>query len=76
MYYVYLLRDRKTKETYIGYTADLKRRLQEHAHRNPELLYYEAYKTEKDGRIREQKLKQRGQAIRWLKERLQYSFEK
>ncbi len=60
MYYVYVIRNRKSRETYIGYSDDLKRRLREHKDKNPELLYYEAYKSEKDARIREKKLKQRG----------------
>ena len=30
MYYVYLLKEKKTGKHYIGYTADLKRRLSEH----------------------------------------------
>ena len=74
MYYVYLTRNRKTMETYIGYTKDLVRRFKEHKDKNPELLYYEAYKSEKDARLRERKLKQRGYGIRRLKERLKYSF--
>ena len=74
MYYVYLIRDKQTKETYIGYTNDLKRRLKEHQDKNPELIYYEAYKSEKDARKRELKLKQRGQTIRRLKERLKDSI--
>lgn len=74
MYYVYLLRNKKTKEVYIGYTKDLRRRLLEHHAKNPELLYYEAYRAEKDARQRELKLKQRGQGVRRLKERLKQSF--
>ncbi len=74
MYYVYLIRNKYTKETYIGYTSDLKRRFQEHKNKKPELLYYEAYQSEKDARIREFKLKQRGYGVRRLKERLEYSL--
>ena len=70
MYYVYLLRDIISKKTYIGYTKDLKRRLREHKRKKPELVYYEAYKNKDDARRREQKLKQRGQTVRRLKERL------
>jgi len=40
----------------------------------PELIYYEAYKNEKDAREREKKLKQRGQTVRRLKERLKHSL--
>lgn len=74
MYYVYLIRNRTTKITYIGYTNDLRRRVKEHKDKNPELLYYEAYKSEKDARNRELKLKQRGYGIRRLKERLKNSL--
>ena len=70
MYYVYLVRNKKTKNIYVGYTANLKRRIYEHKDKNPELIYYEAYKNEKDARTREMKLKQYGQTIRRLKERL------
>ena len=70
MYYVYLIRNKKTKNIYVGYTANLKRRIYEHKDKNPELMYYEAYKNEKDARTREMKLKQYGHTIRRLKERL------
>ena len=40
----------------------------------PDLIYYEAYKSKKDAYNREQKLKQRGQSIRWLKERIKNSL--
>ena len=74
MYYVYLIRNRITKNTYIGYTNNLVRRMKEHKDKKPELLYYEAYKSEKDARIRELKLKERGYGVRRLKERLKYSL--
>jgi len=74
MYYVYLLQNKITKETYIGYTNNLERRVNEHKNKNPELIYFEAYRSEKDAKDREMKLKQRGQTIRRLKERLRYSF--
>ncbi len=74
MYYVYLLKTSTIQGTYIGYTNDLERRLREHRNRNPQIIYYEAYRDELDARDRERKLKQRGQAIRRLKERLKYSL--
>ena len=74
MYYVYLLKNRLKDEIYIGYTEDLRRRLKEHKDEKPELAYYEAYKSEKDARMREIKLKQHGQTKRRLKERLQSSL--
>ena len=76
MYYVYLIRNLKTGNTYIGSTNDLKRRLQEHRNKKPDLIYYEAYKDEIDAREREKKLKKRGQTVRRLKERLKYSLRK
>lgn len=75
MYYVYLIKNLKTKETYIGYTDNLKRRFREHGDKNPDLIYYESYKNKKDAQIRERQLKQRGQGIRWLKRRIKYSLE-
>ena len=76
MYYVYVIRNNRTRDTYIGYTNNLERRIREHRYRNPDLLYYEAYKAAEDARGRERQLKQRGQAIRWLKNRLRHSLEK
>lgn len=75
MYYVYLIKDRVKNETYIGYTDNLKRRLKEHWVKSPELIYYEAYKVKGDATLREYKLKQRGQTVRRLKERLINSLE-
>ena len=74
MYYVYLLNNRVTSGTYIGYTRDLKRRFVEHHPKEPELVYYEAYKSIEDARGRERMLKQRGQTARRLKERLKNSI--
>lgn len=74
MYYIYLIKNQKTRECYIGYTSNLRRRFEEHGDKNPELVYYEAYQAEEDARMRERKLKQRGQSIRWLKSRLKYSL--
>lgn len=74
MFYVYILRNRTKDELYIGYSDNLKRRFKEHKSKNPELIYYEAYKSEKDARVREIKLKQHGQTKRRLKERIQFSL--
>ncbi len=75
MFYTYIIRNRKTKETYIGFSDNLRRRLKEHKNKNPDLIYYEAYKNEKDARSRERQLKKRGQAIRWLKSRIRHSLQ-
>lgn len=75
MYFVYLLKvSIPRKIYYTGYTNNLQRRIKEHKDKNPQLVYYEAYKSEKDARNRERKLKQRGQTMRRLKERLKFSL--
>ncbi|MCA9362828.1 GIY-YIG nuclease family protein [Candidatus Kaiserbacteria bacterium] len=84
MNYVYVLRSKVDKELYIGSTNDLRRRLSEHNEgkvystrlRIPfELVYYEAYLSENDARIRESRLKQRGQARVHLLNRLKDSLQ-
>ena len=72
MFYVYYLKT--LNGTYIGYTKDLRRRIYEHRSKKPELVYYEAYRDERDAQHREKILKQRGQSIRRLKERLRWSL--
>jgi putative endonuclease len=82
MHYVYLLKDRFGK-LYIGYTSNLKKRLQEHARgkskylslRRPvKLIYYEAYLSEIDARERERKLKKFKNIYSGLKSRLKNSL--
>ena len=83
MFYVYILKSKKDLELYTGSTNDLKRRFEEHNNgkvfstrlRVPfELIYYEAYKSEKDARIREHNLKLRANALSQLKRRLKHSL--
>ena len=74
MYYVYVLQNPQTKETYVGYTEDLKRRIVEHSWRKSELVYYVAYKLEKDARTRERMLKLRGKSVKSLQMRLKDSL--
>ena len=75
MYYVYVLYDKKRQKPYIGYTSDLNRRLEEHrAKKDPVLIYFEAYVSEKDARLREQKLKAHGSGWVELKKRLIHSL--
>ena len=78
MYYVYLLIDNNGKK-YIGYSADLKRRMQEHKlgkvyttkrMDRPTLLYYEAYTDLESAKERERKLKQFGSSYKGLIKRL------
>ncbi len=73
----------KDGDLYIGSTNDLRRRLAEHqagksfatSPRRPlKLVYYEAYAAEEDARMRESRLKQRGQARVQLINRLAVSL--
>ncbi len=66
MYYVYVLRSKKDKRHYIGFSIDLKKRYEEHSlgkvkatsYRRPlELIYYECYKDRKIAQRRERQLK-------------------
>lgn len=84
MYYVYIIRSKIDGNLYLGSTKDLKKRFTEHnngkvfstKHRKPfELVYYEAYKAEKDARSREQSLKLRTNAFNQLKRRIHESLK-
>jgi len=79
MFYVYVLRSRKDHRMYTGYTSDLKRRFSEHNNggtratkpRTPfDLLYYEAYSSQADAKLRERRLKHSAGARTALKRRL------
>jgi len=79
MFCVYLLKSSKGNDLYVGFTNDLKRRVKEHNNglvsstksRKPfELIYFEAYKSEKDARLREKNLKLRSRAFAQLKKRI------
>ena len=84
MYYVYVLCSTHTKELYVGYTSDLRRRLKEHLEgrnrstRRTEgswrLIYYEAFLEKSDAFKREQRLKEHGRARQELFKRLQASL--
>ena len=78
MYYVYILQSKKDKRWYTGFTADLRKRFQEHndgrevstKSRGPFILiYYEACLNSGDARSREKYLKS-GMGKRYLKNRL------
>lgn len=84
MFYVYVLQSDTDNGLYIGFTADLKRRLREHragasmstAHRGPWMLvYYEAYLEESDALGRERFLKS-GAGRTYLKKQCRHHFEK
>lgn len=77
MHYVYMLKKPGTKLIYIGYSADLKRRMREHQDREHPgwiLVYYEAYLAEADARGRERVLKHYGNVQQLLKKRLRKSL--
>jgi putative endonuclease len=84
MHYVYVLHSQTDCGLYIGYTADLRRRFDQHqsglarstAHRRPwRLIYYEAYLEEEDARGREKFLKS-GAGRRFLRKQCRYYFAK
>lgn len=83
MFYVYILQSLKDNRLYIGYSDDLKRRVQEHnsgknkstRHRKPfKLVYYEAYQSKLDAENRETNLKLFGRALGGLKRRIKLSL--
>lgn len=77
MYYVYVLKNSRTKRFYIGYTSDLKQRLNQHQSKDSDwiLVYYEAFGSESDARNRERKLKHHGSSWGHLKKRIQDSVD-
>ena len=77
-YYTYVLESKKDKNLYVGFTDDLKNRLNEHnlgkveatKNRKPlELVYYEACKDKKKA-IKREKYFKTGFGRRFLKNRL------
>lgn len=80
MFYVYILKSVRDERLYIGYSTDLKRRIEEHGeghnkstkYRRPlKLIYYEAYASQADAEQREFKLKHSAGAYTALKRRIQ-----
>ena len=83
MFFVYVLRSKKDKSFYIGFSNDLKERIKKHNQgevfstknlRPLELMYCEVYKSKKDALIREKRLKQFAKGFASLKSRLKYSL--
>jgi putative endonuclease len=79
MFYVYILKSKKDNNLYIGYTNNLKKRIQQHnqgknfstSRRGSfSLIYYESFKSQKDATIREKQLKQFKSAYGHLKKRI------
>ena len=84
MFFVYILKSKKDKNLYIGYTSDLRKRFKEHnlglvkstKSKMPwYLVYYEAYASRQDAIKREENLKLRAKALRQLKNRIKISLE-
>lgn len=84
MFYVYILKSIVDGDMYTGSTNDLRKRFKDHNNgkvfstklRKPfELIYYEAYKSERDARKREHNLKLRSRAFAQLKRRIQVSLK-
>ena len=83
MFYFYVLQSLNDKNLYFGYTNDLRRRVKEHnagkviSTKNRQflkLVYYEAYRSEKDAREREKQIKKRAKAYISLKRRFKNSI--
>lgn len=81
-YYVYVLRSLNTDRLYVGYTNDLRKRLQKHnrglnfstkPHKPWQIIHYEAYRNQKDAKRRENYLKT-NQGSRLLKRMLKEYF--
>ncbi len=85
MFYVYLIHNLKSREIYIGFTCDLRKRIQKHntnsvrSTKNQgewELVYYESYKSEKDARRRAINLKKQGMQREFVIKNLEESLRK
>ena len=83
MFYVYVIKSEKTLELYYGFSSDLKARIDSHNQGKNiatkdgcswKLIYYEAFKSERDARKRELKLKKYGDSRTHLKNRLNNSL--
>jgi putative endonuclease len=84
MHYVYVLRSTSDDGFYIGYSASLRKRFQEHvqgdsfatSYRGPwKLIYYEAYLERDDALGRERYLKS-GSGRKFLKAQLRHYLDK
>ena len=77
MYYVYILKHPTDDRIYIGFSTDLRARMQDHqsVHRDWKLAYYEAYASEADARERERRLKDYGNVKQLLRKRIMRSLQ-
>ena len=83
MYWIYVIKSKKTNNLYFGFTSDLESRLKSHNSSDNistkfgttwEIIYCEGYKSEKDARLREKKFKHYGNARTYVKSRLKNSL--
>ena len=83
MHVVYVIQSERTKELYFGYTTDLQKRIMSHNARANiatksgapwKIIYCEIYRSVKDARERERKLKRYGNARTHLKNRVRNSL--
>ena len=84
MHFVYIIQHSETKQIYIGYTSDIKRRLIEHNLNTTKatyrktgeqsLRYVEIYKDKQNALDREGKLKHHGSAKHKLLKRIEKSL--
>lgn len=85
MYYVYVIKSIPTEKIYVGFTSDLKWRIAEHNNKQGgkytrnkgpfNLICYEAYRSVKDAKRREDNLKLHKKAYGQLKQRIEKSFD-
>lgn len=84
MYCIYIIQHSISKQIYIGYTSNLKRRLIEHNENKTKstarkfgkwiLIYSEVFRDKADAINREKKLKHHGRAKQELKKRIRCSL--
>ena len=77
MWYVYILKHPSEDRIYIGFSTDLRPRMNEHksADRKWRLVSSEAHASEEDVRERERRLKDYGQVKQLLKKRITRSLQ-
>ena len=85
MHYVYILQSLKQNIIYVGYTSNLKQRVDSHNNSNSsndftyrnrpwKLVYYESYLDKQDAIDRENNLKNYGKGLVLLKKRISRSL--
>jgi putative endonuclease len=84
MYYVYVLVQESSGNRYIGFSSDLRKRLEQHNRGRGstytkrgdkwQLVYYEAFVSKEDAMLRERKLKHDGRAKYQLFRRIERSL--